>query len=128
MFFTWNVHKNVLALELSCKHLSRCEGPVIAALQEVPHPVRDQDIRNWSAGKLKLFTGLPAAAAVEPSHHVVLIGSTGIDVGPARSHELAADHDSERRMQGLSLFSGDGTWPGPPGPRDPWTRSHELPD
>ncbi|WP_437670201.1 endonuclease/exonuclease/phosphatase family protein [Sorangium sp. So ce131] len=53
---------------------------------------------------------LPAAAAVEPSHHVVLVGSTGIDVDPTRNHELAADYDSERRMQGPSLFSSDGAW------------------
>ncbi len=109
-FFTWNVHLNNATLELACRHLARRQGTCVAALVEVPHGVRDEDIDGWSAGKLRRLTSITGIQALAPTHHVIIVGSHDVGVDPTRSHEPGSDHDSNRRMQGLSLFSTAGAW------------------
>lgn len=106
--FTWNVNSNYATLELACRHLASSAQPTcIAALVEVPRQGCDATIERGSSGKLRRL----AASTSAPSHHVILVGSQDVMVDPTgRSHEYDSQHDDNRRMQGLSLYSSTGAW------------------
>ncbi len=105
--FTWNVHRNAVALEVACRHLAIVPGCVIACFQELPENVYAWQIPAWSSDRLSILGRLPVPGGCRLRSHVVFVGSRGIRVDPdrERNHEGETERDSEGRCQGLSLSS-----------------------